>query len=69
MLAVDQLIVVVIAAAVSVIVAIADHNVKPGLGSAVMVERQPLGVGVNVPLDHVYVEVPLGPAGVVKSHL
>jgi hypothetical protein len=53
MLAVDQLIVVVVADAASMIDAVADHRVKPGLGEAVIVEDHPAGSGVNDPVAHV----------------
>jgi hypothetical protein len=52
-LAVVQLIVVVVAVSASMIDAVADHNVNPADGEAVIVELHPAGFGVNVPVDHV----------------
>ena len=63
-----QLIVDVVAVAVSTMVTRAAHNVYPALGDVVIVWLHPLGVGVNEPLDHVYVLVPLGLAGMVIAH-
>jgi hypothetical protein len=63
-----QLIVVVETVDESEIGTTADHNVKPGLGEAVMLWLHPAGVGVNDEDAHVYVDVPTGAAGVDSAH-
>ena len=68
MLAVVQLIVVVVAVPASIRDTDASQSVKPALGDVVIELDHPAGLGVNVPVDHVYVEVPVGPAGMVAAH-
>ena len=53
MLASVQLIVDVVAVAVSVRLTVAAQSVKPALGEDVMEVDHPAGVGVNVPVAHV----------------
>ena len=53
MLAVVQLIVVVVAVAVSMMEAVAAQSVKPAEGEVVIVELHPGGSGVKVPDAHV----------------
>lgn len=66
--AVVQLIVLVAADADSINEADAAHNVYPADGVVPGVCVHPDGVGVNDPLAHVYVLVPVGPDGIVAAH-
>lgn len=67
-LAVVQLMVLVETVAASVSVTIAVHKVNPAEGDEVIEVLHPDGTGVKLPVDHVYVEVPVGPAGIVTAH-